>query len=258
MKIEKNINGTVAGFLRMAFMGRQNLFGFLLAFCLGSAMVYALNPLEIAHTFSSGEVISAQEMNNNFLAIKAKVDELAAAVEAVPVGSIIPFAGSTPPAGWLLCDGSEVNRTTYAALYAVIQSKWGAGDFNTTFNLPDLRGRFLRGVDNGSGNDPDAASRFQLVNGNGGNTGNDVGTYQNDAFQGHWHNLYKAYRVASSGGGGTSYLGEVMWDGPSFTGNANSTHTLIKAAINDGINGIPRISAETRSKNANVNYIIKY
>lgn len=52
-------------------------------------------------------------------------------------GFIAPFAGSTAPAGWLVCDGSAVSRTTYAKLFAVIGTTYGAGDGNSTFNLPD-------------------------------------------------------------------------------------------------------------------------
>lgn len=66
-------------------------------------------------------------------------------------GVIQMFAGSTPPAGWLLCDGSAVSREDYAVLYAAIGDTWGAGDGSTTFNLPDLRGRAPIGAGTGSG-----------------------------------------------------------------------------------------------------------
>ena len=59
----------------------------------------------------------------------------------IPPGMIRFFAGPSPPATWLVCDGSAVSRTTYAALYAAIGTYWGAGDNITTFNLPDFRGR---------------------------------------------------------------------------------------------------------------------
>ena len=54
-----------------------------------------------------------------------------------PVGAIVPYGGDTAPTGYLLCDGSAVSRTTYSDLYAVIGTKYGEGDGNTTFNLPD-------------------------------------------------------------------------------------------------------------------------
>ena len=72
-----------------------------------------------------------------------------------------PFAEPTcPPAG--CCAMALVNRTTYANLFAAIGTAWGIGDGPTTFNLPDMRGNFLRGVDPGIGQDPDAASRTAL------------------------------------------------------------------------------------------------
>jgi microcystin-dependent protein len=62
-----------------------------------------------------------------------------------PVGSFKPFGGTTAPTGWLLCDGSAVSRTTYANLFAVLGTSYGAGDGSTTFNLPDTRGRTIVG-----------------------------------------------------------------------------------------------------------------
>lgn len=69
---------------------------------------------------------------------------------ASPAGVISPFAGASEnvPEGWLLCDGSEVSRTQYAKLFKTIGTLYGEGDGNTTFNLPDLRGRFVLGSNN--------------------------------------------------------------------------------------------------------------
>jgi microcystin-dependent protein len=65
---------------------------------------------------------------------------------AVPSGAILDFAGSAAPTGWLLCDGTAVSRATYAALYAVISTTYGAGDGSSTFNLPNFKGRVALGV----------------------------------------------------------------------------------------------------------------
>src|SRR5690606_26311907 len=65
-----------------------------------------------------------------------------------PTGAVIPFAGSSAPAGWLLCDGSAVLRSEYPDLFAVVGTTYGAGDGSTTFNLPDLRQRFPLGKAN--------------------------------------------------------------------------------------------------------------
>lgn len=65
----------------------------------------------------------------------------------MPAGAIIPYAGANPPVGWRLCDGITVSRTTYSSLFQAIGTTYGAGDGTTTFNLPDLRGRTLVGLD---------------------------------------------------------------------------------------------------------------
>jgi hypothetical protein len=64
-----------------------------------------------------------------------------------PTGSMLLFGGATAPAGWLLCDGSTISRTTYAALFDIVGDTYGAGDGSTTFQLPDLRARFPLGAD---------------------------------------------------------------------------------------------------------------
>ena len=96
-----------------------------------------------------------------------------------PPGVIFPYAAATPPAGWLLCDGAAVSRTTYAALFAIIGGSWGTGNGSTTFHLPDFRGRFLRGVDGAAGRDPNSGTRTAANS--GGNTGNAVGSVQANA-----------------------------------------------------------------------------
>jgi len=70
-----------------------------------------------------------------------------------PSGTLLTFAGSTAPDGWLLCDGSAVSRTTYARLFAAISTTYGNGDGALTFNIPDLRGVYPRGAGtNGTAN----------------------------------------------------------------------------------------------------------
>lgn len=75
----------------------------------------------------------------------------------VPSGALVPFAGSSAPAGWLMCYGQAVSRTTYASLFAAISTGYGVGDGSSTFNLPDLRGRVPAGKDDMGGS---AASRL--------------------------------------------------------------------------------------------------
>ena len=72
---------------------------------------------------------------------------------AVPTGAVNTFAMNLAPTGWLSCDGSLISRTTYSDLFSVVGTLYGVGDGSTTFNLPDLRGEFIRGFDAGRGVD---------------------------------------------------------------------------------------------------------
>ena len=74
-----------------------------------------------------------------------------------PIGIVAPFAGANAPANWLLCYGQAISRITYSGLYLTIGTAYGVGDGSTTFNLPDLRGRAIAGVDNMGGS---SASRI--------------------------------------------------------------------------------------------------
>jgi microcystin-dependent protein len=103
------------------------------------------------------------------------------------IGEVRAFAGlaSAVPAAWYLCYGQAVSRTTYAAAFSVLGTTWGAGDGSTTFNLPDLRGRGLFGLDNMGGS---AASR--VTSGVAGIQGGTLGaTGGSQATQAHTHTL---------------------------------------------------------------------
>lgn len=99
-----------------------------------------------------------------------------AATEAAPPGVVSYTAASSAPTGWIKANGAQVSRTTYAALFAAIGTLYGAGDGYTTFNVPDLRGLFVRGLDDGKGIDPSRAqgsvqSSQNLSHNHGGTTG---------------------------------------------------------------------------------------
>jgi microcystin-dependent protein len=83
--------------------------------------------------------------------IKSYVDSV------IPPGAVFWFASNTPPTGYLECDGSSVSTTTYAALFAIVAYTFGGS--GTSFNLPDLRGQFIRGWDHGRGQDTNTPSR---------------------------------------------------------------------------------------------------
>ena len=86
-------------------------------------------------------------------------------VPAVPVGSMQAYAGSSPPTGWLLCDGTTASRTTYSNLFSVIGTTYGVGDGSTTFGLPDMRGRVPMGA--GTGNQLNASGSGAITGGTG-------------------------------------------------------------------------------------------
>lgn len=164
------------------------------------------------------------------------------------IGEVIAYPSNIVPENFLLCDGRAVSRTTYAELFNIIGVIHGSGDGSTTFNLPDYRGRFLRGVDGTAGLDPDKASRTAMNT--GGNTGNNVGSVQTDAFQGHWHNFNTSNTAAFGNAGGND----------ATIGGGSRIYSVIEVTSpkSDGSNGTPRTSSETRPKNAYVNYIIRF
>lgn len=103
-----------------------------------------------------------------------------------PPGVILEYAGGSAPAGYLLCDGTAVNRTTYSALFAVIGVTYGPGDGASTFNLPDKRGRVGVGLDNMGGSD---AGRLSVANTLGGSGGAATHTLTTNESPNHTHVL---------------------------------------------------------------------
>lgn len=95
-------------------------------------------------------------MKINRIDIKGEVYDIEAYENPIPTGSIFPFAGITAPEGFLLCNGQEVSRFTYAKLYEVIGDTYGAGDGETTFDLPNLIDRFIEGTESNVGQTLDA------------------------------------------------------------------------------------------------------
>jgi len=165
--------------------------------------------------------------------VKATALETTVAQSLVPPGTIVAYGGKTAPAGWLLCNGASLDKALYPALFAAISSNFGTYDA-AHFNVPDLRGRFLRGWDNGANRDPEAGTRKKMDT--GGATGDNVGSVQLDEFKSHTHNFVAMYQT--NGNDGSSPLYERYGDYWTATTAAGGT--------------------ETRPINANVNYIIKF
>lgn len=98
--------------------------------------------------------------DDNYLQSDQPVPEalLPASALAVRAGAVLVWAGSAAPDGWKLCDGAAIDRTDFEDLFKVIGENFGAGDGSTTFNLPDLRGRFPLGLDNMGGTSADSVT----------------------------------------------------------------------------------------------------
>jgi microcystin-dependent protein len=139
--------------------------------------------------------------------------------KGVPPGSIEMFGGLSVPVGWIYCNGQAVPRTgATLALFNAIGTAWGVGDGSTTFNVPDLRGYFTRGYDDGRGVDP----------------GRSFASIQQDQVQSHEHN-YLGFGGMVAGSGSTINAGAVLASTTGQTGN---------------------VGTETRPKNIAVIYII--
>ena len=142
----------------------------------------------------------------------------------VEVGSIISWSSSTVPSGYLECDGSTISRTTYSNLFNAISTTYGVGDGNTTFEIPDLRGEFIRGFDNSRGVD----------------SGRSLGSFQDDLIKSHSH------RVDVYGSGQNS--GNVADRRTSFFNVPYASRQN-----NDDFGGV-----ETRPKNKAIMFCIKF
>ena len=164
--------------------------------------------------------------------------------DLVPVGTIQSYAGSVLPPGWAWCDGTAVPRTgKYSQLFSVVGEMYGRGDGSSTFALPDLRGKFVRGLDrDGSMNDKDR------VNGHQG-----LGTPQDDSLASHSHAAKRTKAGEICGGCPQFEHMDVMVDNASADPNS-ATWTRISGMTTTAAAG----GTETRPKNVAVNFIVKY
>lgn len=173
----------------------------------------------------------------------AKLDTVTVTPFLMPTGAVTAFAGNVAPTGWLECDGTAVSRATFASLFGVLGVKHGQGDGVTTFNLPDLRGRFVRGWDHTAGHDPDAAARTAAAA--GGNAGDNVGSLQGDKVIDHTHASPPASQFKTAVAAGGSEAG----------GGAGTVVQL--QSVTGAIQGALGTGTETRPKNINMMMIVK-
>jgi len=167
-------------------------------------------------TITSNEM-GAGAVTTNALADGA-VTQAKASNMLIPAGAIMPFAMNGAPTGWLAADGTAVSRSTYATLFAAIATTYGVGDGSTTFNVPDLRGYFVRGT--GTNSDGTASGTFAAK--------------QADELKSHTH----TYTFKSTTGGSSA------------GGDPNS---ITNTSVNTGATG----GTETRPRNIAMFYCIK-
>jgi hypothetical protein len=148
-------------------------------------------------------------------------------------GMVATFAMNTPPAGWIKADGAAISRSTYAALFTAIGTTFGVGDGSTTFNVPDLRGEFIRGWDDSRGID----------------SGRAFGSAQTDQFQGHGHTLTGRQHAAGTG------TANEFADTGAAESYSNTTSVQDPVARS---NGTPRTGNETRPRSIALLACIKY
>ena len=101
-------------------------------------------------TFEAMPILNIEAVKAGDIVNWQTLQKILAAGAKIPSGVISGYAGTTPPAGWLWCNGSLYSRTTYADLFAAIGTKWSAGDGSTTFGVPDSRNRTLWGANTAS------------------------------------------------------------------------------------------------------------
>ena len=173
-----------------------------------------------------------------------------------PIGSIQAFGGAAAPTGWALCDGSSLARTgTYAGLFAVLGTTFGAVD-GSHFNVPDLRGIFIRG----------AGTNGTLTRADAGAFSGTLGTYQNDGFQGHWHAVNDPTHSHLINSTQDGVVGGTNNFGPGSGSNGTSTSATVavgtgltvRGPSSDGTNGTPRSGNQTNPANLGLTYIIKF
>jgi len=163
-----------------------------------------------------------------------------------PPGTLFAFAATSPPTGYLLCDGSAVSRTTYADLFAAISTTYGVGNGTTTFNVPDLQGRTAVGV--GTHSDVNALNK---------NDGLTVGSRRPK----HKHTMNESAHSHSLGG---SF--DLINHNPSSgstgntTGDRNTPNVSGTSSATTGITAGPQTGSEPVDTPAfvTVNYIIKF
>jgi len=169
---------------------------------------------------------AAAATNTTQIATTAFVQqELSGVGGGPPAGTILAYGASSPPTGYLACDGSAVSRTTYATLFGVLGTTWGAGNGSTTFNLPDLRGRAPIGAGTGSG----LTARTLATNYGSENT---TLTAAQSGLPSHTHTI-TVFGQTAHASGGDNYAGSPSAGSTGSAGgsSASSSHTNMQPSV---------------------------
>ena len=178
-------------------------------------------------------------------------------VQGVPSGSVFCMAVATVPSGYLECNGAAVSRSTYAVLFAVIGTAYGTGNGSTTFNLPDLRGEFVRGFDNGRGVDSGrsiASSQSSQFGQHNHNVSASSSSSVTDPGHKHTMNFNLGNLISSGGAFGMKDSGTADRMNTATTGISVSTSTSISQSNRGGTSN----SSETRPRSIAMMYVIKF
>lgn len=163
------------------------------------------------------------------------------------LGGIIYVTGTTNPQGTLIANGAAVSRTTYSALFNYIGVRYGVGDGTTTFNLPDLRGIFPRGIDLGRGYDCGEWVTACYGGGNDRTTTEGIGSYQQDAIR----NITASWSFARCGfyNSDTRDTSAVYWNTTSTGAYSQGGATLLQGAGNFQFGSNVRVTDNSTGEN---------
>jgi len=180
--------------------------------------------------------------------------------QAVPTGSVHMMATTTAPSGYLKCNGAAISRTTYAALFAIIGTAHGAGDGSSTFNVPDLRGEFVRGWDDSRG--IDSGRNFATSQGDQNKQHNHSGSATTSISPSAHNHVFPGddqFANANGIGGWTNRTtADFNYDAKSQSGNGKvyrTSDTTISASTSVTINNDG--GSEARPRNIAMMYVIK-
>lgn len=155
-------------------------------------------------TISQAEAEAGTATTERALTAQRIAQAISSLAPKVPTGTVFQFAGSSAPAGYLLCYGQAVSRTTYAALFAVVGTTYGVGDGSTTFNVVDMRGRGAIGLDNMGGTSANRVTNAQADT-LGGNAGAETHTLTTTEMPAHSHDIGNYITDVPLTGGGQRF-----------------------------------------------------